>query len=221
MSKKIAVIGLGILGRNLSKFLTSRGAEVISIDSDMNRVDEIKDHVTVAVCLDATNERALAAQDLGKVDAAVVCIGETFQANILATVLLKKMGVPKVITRASRAIERQILKEVGADELIYPEEDTARELSVRLLADSILDLIPLGPNLSGAKIKPPSLFHGRTLAELQLRSMYGINVVAVYDSPSEMETSDSFPQPETVIREGQLLVVVGKQENIAKLAELE
>ena len=220
MTKKIAVIGLGVLGRSLSRLLSVQGAEVIAIDSDMDLVDEIKDHVTVAVCLNVTNERALAAQGLAEVDAAVVCIGEHFEANVLATVLLKKIGVKRVITRASSSIERQILKEVGADELVYPEEDLAQELAMRLTAESLLDLIPLSPTLGVAKLKPPRSLCGHSLATLRLRSTYGVNVIAVYEEGAEEGAQDPIPTAETVIREGQTLLVIGRKENIAKLASL-
>lgn len=222
MKKKIAVIGLGILGVSLAKFLTERGAEVIAIDSDMNRVEEIKDYVTVAVNLNATNERALRSQDLEHVDQAVVCIGENFQANLLTTVLLKKIGVKYVVTRASNPIERQILKEVGADELVYPEEDLARELAVRLTAESLLDMIPLSPSLGAAKVKAPKVMWGKALMDLKLRKAYGINIIAIYeeDFDEEEENVDPFPTPETVIRKGQILLIIGKRNDIEKFAKL-
>ncbi|MBN2325695.1 MAG: TrkA family potassium uptake protein [Candidatus Omnitrophica bacterium] len=220
MSKKFVVIGLGILGRNLASILASRGAEVIAIDSEMTQVEEIKDRVTYAVAMDATNEKALKAQDIADVDAAVVCIGENFQANLLTTVLLKKMGVKMVIARASNPIERQILTELGADELIYPEEDLARELSVRLMADSILDMFPLSAGLGAARLKAPQPFWNKSLMELNLRAEYGINIIAIYD-PEQMEkTHDPFPVPTDVIKEGDVLMVVGRREAIEKLAQM-
>ncbi len=221
MSKKFAVIGLGILGHSLAKKLSEHGAEVIAIDSDMDRVDEIKDHVTAAVCLNATNERALKAQDVKDVDVAIVCIGEAFEANILATVLLKKIGVKKVITRASSEVERQILREIGADDLIYPEEDLAGELAVRLTAKSLLDLIPLSSHLAAAKIKPPKSFVNHSLLELQLRSKYSINVIAIYEAGTEEDSEYIFPTPETEIKEGQTLLIIGTKDDVDKIVNLE
>ncbi len=218
MSKKFVVIGLGILGRNLATILASRGAEVIAIDSNMELVEEIKDRVTFAVAMDSTNEKALKAQDITDVDAAVVCIGENFQDNLLTTVLLKKMGVQHVITRASNPIERQILSELGADELIYPEEDLARELSVRLMADSILDMFPLSPSLGAARLKAPKSFWNRKLIDLNLRQEYGINIIAIYDAELMEKTDDPFPIPTDVIKEGDVLLIVGRRESIERLA---
>ncbi|MGC9329067.1 MAG: potassium channel family protein [Candidatus Hinthialibacter sp.] len=220
MSKKFVVIGLGILGRNLASILASRGAEVIAIDSEMAHVEEIKDRVTFAVALDSTNEKALKAQDIADVDAAVVCIGENFQANLLTTVLLKKMGVKMVIARASNPIERQILTELGADELIYPEEDLARELSVRLMADSILDMFPLSSGLAAARLKAPRIFWNKSLMELNLRAQYEINIISIYDAEKMEKTDDPFPAPTDVIKEGDVLMVVGRRDAIERLTQM-
>jgi trk system potassium uptake protein TrkA len=163
-------------------------------------------------------QKALKAQDITDVDAAVVCIGENFQDNLLTTVLLKKMGVQHVITRASNPIERQILSELGADELIYPEEDLARELSVRLMADSILDMFPLSPSLGAARLKAPKSFWNRKLIDLNLRQEYGINIIAIYDAELMEKTDDPFPHSTDVIKEGDVLLIVGRRESIERLA---
>jgi trk system potassium uptake protein TrkA len=151
----------------------------------------------------------------------VVCIGENFEANVLATVLLKKMGVRKVITRASRDIERQILREVGADELIYPEQDMATELAVRLTAKSILELIPLSATLQAAKIYAPSAFWGQSLKDLSLRSEYGINIISIYESNELRDRDAMIPHPDTVIKEGQVLLVVGEEQAIKRLSQMD
>ncbi len=220
MSKKIVVIGLGVLGRNMAVLLESRGAEVIAIDSDMGPVEEIKDKVTMAVALDSTNEKALLALDIANVDAAVVCIGENFQANLLTTVLLKKMKVKYVITRAANPIEKQILRELGADELIYPEEDLARELSVRLTSNSLLDLVSLGPNLGAARLKVPVAFIDKKLLDLNLRVEYGINIISIYRQEDIQETVNPFPKPDHVFAEGEIMLVVGANKDIARITEL-
>jgi trk system potassium uptake protein TrkA len=220
MAKSVAIIGLGTLGFNLARLLAEQGAEVIAIDSKMDRVEEIKDHVTTAVCMNATQERALVAQDLAHVDVAVVCIGENFQANLLATVLLKKIGVKRVITRASSSIEHQILEEVGADELIFPEEDLAHQLATRLTAESLLDLIPLGPELEAAKVKAPRFLWGKSLVESNLRSKFQINVIAVYEEGKSLDKQSPFPRPEMIIREDHILLIVGRREALEKFLNI-
>lgn len=221
MSKKIAIIGLGVFGRSLCQHLMDLGVEVIAIDSDINRIDDIKDQVTVAVCLDATNERALQAQDIQDVDAAVVCIGENFESNILATVLMKRLGVKHVIARASREIEEMILKEVGANKQIFPERDMAKEMAMQLSSVSLLEYMELSPSLKAAKLRAPKAFWGKSLIDLNLRSRYGINIIAVYTGENERESEDPFPKPDMIIQDYHLLLAVGKSKDIDKLAMME
>lgn len=220
MTRQIAVIGLGTFGNQLARLLAAREAEVIAIDSDMARVEDIKDSVDAAVCLNANQERALRAQGLGDVDAAVVCIGEDFQSNLLATVLLKKIGVPRVISRASNAIERMILKEVGADDVIIPEEEVAKELATRLTSDSILDLIKVSSNLSAVKLKAPKAFWGKSIKELDVRKKYHINIIAVFKHDLDDFMEDPFPNPDQVIGDGHHLLVVARNEDLEKLEAL-
>ncbi|MDX9753646.1 MAG: TrkA family potassium uptake protein [bacterium] len=218
MAKKIAIIGLGVFGRSLCHHLMELGTEVIAIDTDRDRIEDIKDQVTIAVQLDATNERALIAQDIQDVDAAVVCIGEDFESNILATVLMKRLGVKQVIARASREIEEVILREVGANEQIFPERDMAKEMAMRLSSSSLLDYMELSESLHAAKLRAPKAFWGKSLIDLSLRSQYGINIIAIYTGEKEAETEDPFPKPDTIIRADHLLLVVGKTEDIDRLA---
>ena len=130
---RFAVIGLGRFGMSLATHLTEAGAEVVAIDADRRVIENIKDEVTVAVALDATDEHALRAQNLEKVDAAIVCMGESFEANQLATLLLKNIGVKRIIAKANTTTQRHILQLIGADQVISPEEEMGAKLAKRLL----------------------------------------------------------------------------------------
>jgi trk system potassium uptake protein TrkA len=132
MPRKFAVIGLGIFGVRVALTLMENQGEVIAIDKNRKPIEEIKDKVTVAVRLDATDEEALKLQGIDKVDVAVVCIGEDFESNLLTTVLLKRLGVKKVVSRASSPVQRQILDLVGADRVVSPEEEIAVKLAESL-----------------------------------------------------------------------------------------
>lgn len=221
MSKKIVVIGLGTLGRSLALQLADNGAEVIAIDSDMERVDELKDQVTVAVCMNSTNERALKAQNLEMVDMAVVCIGDNLQANLLTVMLLKKIGVRHIIARVSSELERDIMREIGAHEMIFPEDDLARELAPRLTSETILDLIPLTPGMSAIRLRPPPSFIGKTLVDLSLRSKYKVNVVAILNQVGEDgEQEEIIPFPDIRITESQELLLIGHKDDIARLGRV-
>ncbi len=205
---------------NLARLLAEQDADVIAIDINMDRIEEIKDHVTVAVCMNATQERALRAQDLSEVDIGVVCIGENFQANLLSTVLLKKIGAKQVITRASTSIEREILKEVGADNVIFPEEDLARQLATRLTTDNILKIFNLGSELEVAQVKAPESLWGKSILEANLRTRYGINIIAVHEEGKTTDKQDPFPTPDTVIEKNHILLVAGRSKAISRFLKI-
>ena len=134
---KVAVIGLGQFGRALVRELHESRIEVIAVDSNLELVEDVKDHASLAVCLDAKDEKELLAQGVHKVDTAVVGIGDDFEADLLVTVLLKRHGVPQVIARAAGDLHELILKNVGADAVFWPEREAATSLSRRLAMPSV------------------------------------------------------------------------------------
>ena len=220
---KFAVIGLGRFGYKLALTLAREGGDVIAIDSRPEPVDDIKDEVSVALCLDATDEEVLRLQGIDQVDAAIVCIGEKFEACVLATALLKQMGVQRVYSRVSEGIQSRILELVGADRIIHPEEDMAMKLGQGLMIKNIIDIIPLSPEHNVAEIKAPQAFWDRPVKELKLRSSYHINLIAIkqQDETGEKTIIDSLPGPDTVIRKDHNLIIVGKEEDIKDVARLE
>ncbi|HNT35323.1 MAG TPA: TrkA family potassium uptake protein [bacterium] len=220
MAKQFAVIGLGRFGQKLAVSLEERGGEVLAIDSDARRVEEIKDKVSAAIRMNGTDESALRAQGVDKVDVAVVCIGESFEANLLTTVIVKRMGVPLVITRTSAEVHSQILSLVGADKVIFPEEDVAVKLAQNLTIETILDYVPISDEHTAAQVSAPKKFWGKTLGELDMRRKFGVNLVAI----KRMEGSerpgfvDDMPGAETAIAQGDILIVVGRGEDIETMA---
>lgn len=218
--KRFAVIGLGLLGRTVARDLATRGVEVIAIDRDQELVQEIADEVTLAVRLDSTNRDALLRQGVDKVDAALVAIGENFQAAVLTTAILKEFGIKRVISRAVTEEEARILKLVNADEVVLVEELVARKLVQGLLTPSLVDTVKLSPGISLAKIKTAKEMWGKTLASLKFRQRYKVNVVAVITSEG-VDSGDPetlLLDPEAVINEGDVLLVNGPDEAIERLA---
>ncbi len=218
--KRFAVIGLGLLGRTVARDLATRGVEVIAIDRDQELVQEIADEVTLAVRLDSTNREALLRQGVDKVDAALVAIGENFQAAVLTTAILKEFGIERVISRAVTEEEARILKLVNADEVVLVEELVARKLAQGLLTPSLVDTVKLSPGISLAKIKTAKEMWGKTLASLKFRQRYKVNVVAVITSEG-VDSDDPVTlllDPEAVIHEGDVLLVNGPDEAIERLA---
>jgi trk system potassium uptake protein TrkA len=218
MKKRYAVIGLGLLGRTVARELAARGAEVIAVDVNLKLVQSLADEVTVAVRLDSTDREALEAQGVGSVDAAIVAIGENFQAAVLTTALLKEMGIPRVISRAVTEEEAKILKFVNADQVVLVEEWVARRLAQQVLSPSLTEIVEITPGLSLARIEATRSMRGKTLASLSFRQRYGLNVLSVI-KPTEASVPPSrLPDPEAVLEEGDLLVVEGTEEAIERFA---
>ena len=182
--------------------------------------------MTVAVRLDATDERALRGQGVDKVSCAVVSIGESFEANVMATALLKSMNIRKVIARSPTPIRQSILKHVGADEIISPEDESAVRLAQRLITPNILSFLEIGDGVSMIQIQAPAKFHNKNLGELDLRKKHEINLVAikkrvVTTGKDGSEVIDEkildIPKPTDVIEPDDILVLMGRDEALAGL----
>jgi len=224
--RKFAVIGLGRFGSTVAQALSQRGAEVIAIDKDPAIVEKFKDIVTLAVRLDSTDEEALRSQGVDKVDVAIVSIGE-FEPSILTTALLKKMGVSKVITRASHAIseiQEKILTLVGADRIILPEVEMGKKLAQSLIISNILDYLPITDRYSAAEVHAPSKLWGKKIGDLKVRQRYRVNILEIRKfSPkgNKIEKVNYLPQATDRIEKGNVLVVVGEEEDIERFAREE
>ncbi|HUT56520.1 MAG TPA: TrkA family potassium uptake protein [Phycisphaerae bacterium] len=219
-----AVIGLGRFGYRLATALAEAGAEVIAIDRRRDLVENIRDHVTVAVCLDSTDEQALRSQGVEKVNVAVVGMGTNFEAAALTTILLKHMGVPRVLARAPTAIRAQILSRIGADDAVNPEEESADRWCNRLLTPAIMQQIELAEDHSFAQFAAPRAFHGKTLKDLDVRRKYSVNVVAIRRKVEQTDpqghktrriTVISVPAGETIVEPEDVLLLIGRNDAIA------
>jgi trk system potassium uptake protein len=224
--KKFAVIGLGRFGKTLALALSMSGAEVIAIDQNRFEIDNIADQVSHAVRLDSTDEEALIAQDVTKVEVAIVGIGQGsggFESAVLTVVNLKNMGIKKIYARAENHIAGQVLLKVGATEIIYPEIEVARRLAFKLIAPQIADKIDFAPGFSLARVSAPAEFDGKTLIELQLRKKYHVNLIAIKRSENnERDLSPeviNVPRPDDVIYKDDVLMVAGSDEDLAKLPQ--
>jgi len=224
--ERFAVIGLGRFGQRLSALLAEAGAEVIAVDRDKDLVDGIRDTVTLAVCLDSTDEDALQAQGIHKVDVAIVGIGSSFEANLLTTVVLKQLGVPRVISRATTETRGRILLQIGADDTANPELESAARWRSRLMAPAIIERHDLGEGYSLTQLAAPEVFFNKTLEELDVRKKHRITVAAM--AGSEQEGADNrqhtllikVPMPESRIEPGDILLVIGSDEAVEALAHL-
>jgi trk system potassium uptake protein TrkA len=220
-SNRFAVLGLGRFGMRLARGLAESGAEVIAVDRDESRVEAARDRVTLAVALDSTDPKALAAQGIDKVDVAVVGIGGAFEDCALTTSVLKQLGVPRVFSRATTRARGEILSRIGADEVINPEAEAAARWSRRLTQPSVLEKIDLGQSHSIVQVRAPAPWVGKTLAELNLRQKHRVNVVAIRRSPEKGQKPGGLlidtPLPDSEIHADDLLILVGPNEAIEAL----
>ena len=209
MSRSFAVLGLGRFGKKLALSLYDMGEEVMAIDKRAEIVEAVSGNVTYAIEADVSNADALKGVNIGDMDTVVVAMGSDLTASIMAVMISKEQGVPRVIAKAADERMGEILKKVGADKIIFPEEDTGLRTARKLASDSFLDFFDIDDNLCLVEIKPKTEWIGKNLIELQLRDKYRMNVVAVKDH-SEMR---SFIDPKRPLEEDtELLVIIEKDD---------
>ncbi len=220
--KRYAVIGLGRFGSRLAVNLAAARQEVVAIDIEPRIVEELRDQVTLAVALDATDEEALRLQGIDKVDVAVVGISSNFEVCTLATVILKDLGVKRVIARAVTTTGAEILRRIGADQVVNPEDEAADRWGFRLTSPNFLSQTELEPGYSIVEVHTPGNWVGKTLVALELRRKHEMNVVAIKRadaSAGEGEANFQLPRPSDVLAEGDVLVVMGPDDRLAKLSD--
>jgi trk system potassium uptake protein TrkA len=227
--KRFAVIGLGRFGKKLAIALAMSGAEVIAMDKNRDEIELIRDQVSHAVRLDSTDEEALKAQGIDKVDVAIVGIGQGtgqgFESSVLTVVNLKQLGIKQIYARAEDIIAGEVFSKIGATEVIYPEIESAQRWAYKLIAPQIGEKIDFAPGYSLARVKAPASFDGKTVMDLQLRQKYNVNLVAIKrDEQSKAKKSEkgsiiNVPMPSTIIYQDDILMVAGSDVDLAKLPQ--
>ncbi len=227
--KRFAVVGLGRFGKKLAIALAMSGAEVIAIDKDREEIESIRDQVSHAVRLDSTDEEALKAQGIDKMDVAIVGIGQGtgqgFESAILTVVNLRQIGVKEIFARAEDPIAGEVFSKIGATDVIYPEIESAQKWAYKLIAPQIGEKIDFAPGYSLARIKAPPSFDNKTVMDLQLRQKYSINLVAIKrDEQGKAKKSEkggiiNVPAPDTVIHKDDILIVAGSDADLVKLPQ--
>ncbi len=214
--KQFVVIGMGHFGASIATTLFGMGYDVLAIDINEEKVQDITDRVTHTVQADSTNENALLALGIKNFDVAVVSIGQDMQSNILTTLIVKEMGVKYVVAKARTELHGKVLYRIGADQVIFPERDMGVRVAHNLVAANILDYIELSPDFSIVELVAPDNFVGRSLLDLDLRARYSVNVIAI-KSGEELNLT---PMAEDIIKKGDVLILAGENKKLKRLETL-
>lgn len=210
--KSILLIGLGRFGYSIAEKLHELNHEVMAVDKDEERVNEVLDMVTAAQIGDATRESFLSTLDVESYDVCFVAIGDDFQSSLEITSLLKDLGAKKIISRASRDTQKKFLLRNGADDVVYPESQLASWMAIRYTTDHVLDYIALDSEYSIYDLSVPHEWHNKTVGELNIRKNYNLNLLAVREEGSTSIAVMS----DTVLLEDQTILVLGKRKDIQK-----
>lgn len=230
MKTRVAVVGLGIFGREVAVSLAKRGLSVLAVDKDRALIEAIKEQVDQALILDTTNPDALYEARINEMDVVVCAIGnQHVEDSIMTTALLHQLGVAKIVVRAGGPLHERILKQVGAHEVINPEEAMAQRLAYQIASPGIKEALPLAENLCVAEVPVPGEFVNKTLAQLDVRRRFNINVIGVKraDQPVvEGQEAQAASRrlilnvtPRDPFHEGDTLVVIGLEKDVAALGE--
>ena len=210
--KSVLLIGLGRFGRSLAEKLNEMHHQVMAVDRDETRVNDILPLVTNAQIGDSTNEAFLRSLGVDNYDVCFVAIGEDFQSSLETTSLLRDLGARKIVSRASREVHRKFLLRNGADEVINPEKQIAEWAAIRYSSNHVLDYIKLDNSHAIFEVAVPPDWIGRTVGQIDIRKRYGINIMAVKEA-GKMDLSVT---PETVLTDRKTMLVLGERKAIQK-----
>ena len=212
---KVCIVGLGRFGAGLARSLALH-CEVLAIDQNMERINDITDDVQLARCLDVRDASALASVVSPDFSLAVVSIAEELEASILCTLHLKRLGIKRIIAKARNEDHSEILRAVGADSTVSPEQEHAERLALRLLNPNLLDYVPLAGDYRVMDVEAPEAFVGKTLVELDVRKNFGTFIIAVRRGTSDFIF---LPGPDFEVNPGDVLVAIGKEQSIIEMGE--
>ncbi len=215
--KSYIVFGCGKFGSSVAKTLSELGNEVMVVDVNLDFIEDIADYVTTAIQCDVMDESATSEMGLKNFDAAVVAIGTNFEAAIMSTVLAKEAGIEYIVAKAMDNRQALILKKVGADKIIFPERDMGVRVAHNLSASNLMDFIQLSPDYSIAEFLCPVTWVGKNLKELNVRSKYKVTVLAIERGNDDVQID---PYPSSVLQEGDVLVLLGKDEDIKEIEKI-
>ncbi len=222
---KYIVVGLGSFGASLAAKLTEAGNEVIGIDTNMDRVDHYKEHISHTICMDATDEFTVAGLPLKDTDMVVVAIGEDKGASVMATALFKNLQVKRLISRSIDTLHEKVLHAIGVDEIVHPEEESAERWAKKLCLKGVVDSFELNDDFSIVEVSVPVKLHGKTIRDSNIREQYNLLVLTTIANTQErtivgkvkfVTEVKGVANPNSVLNKDDLIVVYGANKDIKK-----
>jgi trk system potassium uptake protein TrkA len=213
-TKQFMVLGMGLFGSSLAKALHEMGHEVLAVDSDADLVEAISPYVTQAVQIDATDEAALQELGVRNFDAVIVSIGKNLRDSILVCVIIKELGVPYLIAKATDEIHAKVLRKIGVDRVVFPERDMGVRVAKSLITPNVLEMMEFSGDYRLIEIILPSKWAGHSIIEIDVRKKYGISILAI-QRDGEFIVS---PSPDAVFEIGDILLVLGQKDDIANIS---
>jgi len=213
----IGIVGVGRFGKAISEKLVEHGIRVIVMDKSGEALSSIQNKVESVIVGDATDEQTLIDSGLQYTDIVIVCYAQDLAKSILTTMLLKEIGVKKIIAKAANLLHLRILKKIGADQIVLPEADSAIRLANKIASPGFQELVELTPGYSIAEIKIPNLFIGKSLIEIHLRRNYNIDVLLIRNEDEKVNIS---PERDTKFKKNDILTVLGKDTDLKKFSNI-
>ncbi len=212
MKKSFAVLGLGKFGETVAVELAKIGMEVLVVDNDKEKINNIADDVTYAVQADVKDMETMKSLGIKNVDVVIVCMADDMESSIMAVIEAKELGVPMVIAKAKSLVAKQILEKVGADLIVFPENDAGIRIARRLASTGIVDYFGLSETVSIIEVSVKNEWIGKSLKELDFRKKYKVNVIGIKYN----ENIDVDLDPDRPIKEGAVLVIIGNNDMLNK-----
>ena len=213
--RQFIVIGMGRFGFSVAKCLYKSGYDVLAIDRDIEKIEEISSEVTHALALDATDEKALSSVNIEDYDTAIIAIGGSIQESLLATLLVKELGVNEIICKGQGELHGKLLKKIGASKVILPEKEMGLRLANNLKFQSLFDYVEISKGSSIAEFTAPKEWINKTIGDIDIRAKHDVTLIGIKKNcNSEMDVNINAG---TIIKEHDLLILLGRDDKLSKL----
>ncbi|RPA67424.1 TrkA family potassium uptake protein [Cyclobacteriaceae bacterium YHN15] len=227
---KYIIVGLGNFGGHLASRLTNYGHEVIGVDSNEDKVEMVKNKITHAIVMDATDAQAVKNLPFKEADAVIIAIGEDFGASIMVTAIFKQLQIKRLISRSINKVHETVIKAIGVDEILHPEEDSAERMAKSLQMKGVIDSLDVTDEYNIIEVKAPSRYVGLTIAETKIRKDYQINVLTlikfeekknIFGIKAKSKKVSGVVAPDTKIEEGDILLLFGHIRDLQAILSLD